>query len=119
MGGFTAKLDLPTFIPREEILGKQVFDSEIVCIGSVKDWTYSSDGIIKMVVKRDDDAKKASLLIPFSYIDRVGEFIMLKIKRYEFEELKEESKKEELKSFDKIDHKKLDELVKVKGQKEK
>jgi hypothetical protein len=51
MGNFTAELTLPSFIPKEDILGKQVFDSK-VCIGRAVDWIYSSDGVIKMVVKR-------------------------------------------------------------------
>jgi len=102
-GSFTAKLELPRFIPKEEILGKEVFDSEILYVGSAKDWTYSSDGIIKMVIKAETSVDRAPILIPFYHIDRVGEFIMLKIKRKEFTE----------KSFDKIAHKNIDKLADI------
>jgi hypothetical protein len=52
MGDFTARLELPRFIPKEEILRKQVFDSEVVSLGRALDWTYTSDGEIKMIVKK-------------------------------------------------------------------
>jgi len=133
MGNFTAKLELPRFIPKEQILGKHVFDSEVVCIGHVEDWTYSSDGEIKMVVKiKNEDKNPSTTLIPFYYIDRVGQFILLKTKRDESiknlqqqteskveKEGKKAIKKEDLKNnqlkyFDEIDQKKLNQLVKEK-----
>ena len=130
MGNFTAKLELPRFIPKEQIFGKYVLDSEVVGIGLVEDWTYTPDGVVKMVVKRSDETKKNStILIPFSHIAEVGEFILLKTKIREEErkpkkEVKEESVKEEKKkerlenedliSFDKIDEKKLNQLIKAK-----
>ncbi len=109
MGNFTARLELPYFIPKDDLLGKQVFDSEIVCVGTVKDWTYSEDGIIKMIVKADD-GKKETMLVPFYTIEKVGQFIMLKTKRKEFVQ----ASKDELKSFDQIDQKKIDGLIKNK-----
>ena len=127
MGDFTAKLELPRFIPKEQILGKYVFDSEVVCIGLVEDWTYSSDGEIKMVVKMKDGVNKNSpVLIPFSQIDKVGQFILLKMRREKFKEnIKQQEgsegekekknewlKNDELKYFDKIDEKKLNQLIK-------
>ena len=81
MGNFTAKLQLPKFIPKEQILGKDVFDSEVVSLGVVEDWTYSPDGEVKMVVLYKGESKKHSfILVPFSHIDRVGQFILLKTK---------------------------------------
>ncbi|MEM2914933.1 MAG: hypothetical protein QXH91_06005 [Candidatus Bathyarchaeia archaeon] len=85
MGNFTAKLELPQFIPKEEILGKYVFDSEVVCIGLVEDWTYTPDGVVKMVVRVENGKNNGStILIPFSYIDRGGQFVLLKAGREKF-----------------------------------
>jgi len=122
MGGFTAKLELPAFVPKREILGKQVFDRELVCIGAVKDWDIFPDGLIKIVVKTDK--RKNPILVPFSHIKIVGDLIMLKTRRNEYGETVEEvqegelkssdeidPKKGELKSFDEIDIGKIDRLV--------
>jgi len=85
MGDFTAKLELPEFIPKEMILGKYVLDSEVRKIGIIKDWTYSTDGKIKMIVKtRNLKNKTTIILIPFSHIERVGQFVLLKTKVIEF-----------------------------------
>ena len=128
MGNFTAKLELPRFIPKEQILRKYVLDSEVVCIGLVEDWTYFSDGEIKMVVKPKNGAKKASnILVPFSHVDRVGQFILLKTKRENIIEnikqqveskdknkRKKQGHKNKLKQFDEIDEKILNQFLKKK-----
>jgi len=123
MGSFTARLDLPGFIPKERILGKYVFASDVVCIGFVRDWTYSPDGEIKMVVKPENAPKNAStILIPFYHIDRVGQFILLRTKSERFmEEIKKETEKEsvpnvELKPSEIIGSQKQE--TKGKGEKE-
>jgi len=115
MGDFTAHLELPRFIPKEEIMKKQVFDSEVVCLGRVQDWTYLSDGEIKMIVKRREGTDTLITMIPFSHIERVGEFILLKTKgdKYkiskqrggEGKEDKSNKKREdeELKYFDEVE----------------
>jgi sporulation protein YlmC with PRC-barrel domain len=128
MGNFTAKLELPRFIPKEQILGKQVLDSEVLCIGLVEDWTYSSEGEIKMVVKiESEDKSNSTVTIPFSYIERVGQFVLLTTSRNQFiEKLKEQTdsegekkvKKENLennqsKYFNEIDEKKIERLAEV------
>jgi len=60
-------------------LGKQVFDCEAVCIGSVT-----------------ENEAKTSILVIFSYVDRVRESILLKMGRYKFtENLKEKAKTED------------------------
>ena len=69
MVDFVARLDLPLFIPKEEILGKYVFDYDIVCIGIVKDWTYMSDGEVKMIVRRE--SKKYGSSTVDSYEEKV------------------------------------------------
>jgi len=73
MGDFTARLELPRFIPKEEILRKQVFDSEVVCLGRAMDWTYTSDGEIKMVVRKRQGNDDLVTLVPFSHIEREEE----------------------------------------------
>jgi sporulation protein YlmC with PRC-barrel domain len=98
MGDFTAKLELPAFIPKEQILGKRVLDSAVVDIESVRDWTYSSEGVIGMIVKTNNKAKDTSIFVPFYQIERVGEYILLKIKKDGFVE-KEETKNKEPKSL--------------------
>ena len=85
MVDFTAKLELPEFIPKEKIIGKYVLDSEVRHIGIVEDWTYSSDGKVKMVVRTKNLAKKNPVvLIPFSHIEKVGQFVLLKTKVRDF-----------------------------------
>lgn len=130
MGNFTARLELPEFIPKEQILGKHVFDSEVVCMGLVEDWTYSADGEINMVVKEKSKAKGTSaILIPFYEIDRVGQFILLRSKREKIIENQKrqvenkggnrKSKNDDLKYFDEIDEKKIDKLAKLVPQHKK
>ncbi len=82
MGGFKAQLELPYFISKEEILGKDVFDYNLLYIGKVVDWTYASDGIIKMILKNDNI--KISIMIPFYFIEKVGNFVELKVSRTQF-----------------------------------
>jgi len=133
MGNFIAKLELPRFIPKEQIIGKYILDSDVVCLGVVEDWTYSPDGEVKMIVGPPppiDEAKKKYILVPFSDIDRVGQFILLKSTKENLEnvklkgegkdedkdkiEKKVEGTKNELKTFDEIDHKIFDKFLKIK-----
>jgi len=90
MGDFTARLELPRFIPKEEILKKQVFDSEVVSLGRAMDWTYTSDGVIKMIVKKRQGNDNLITLVPFSHIERVGETILLKTKMDKYEVMKQQ-----------------------------
>lgn len=82
MGKFKANLKLPQFIPIERILGKTVFDSDLIYVGVVRDWTYSSDGTIKMVLRNQDN--RVSIMVPFYFIERVGDHILLKVERTQF-----------------------------------
>ena len=79
--GFTATLKLPRYFPKEEILGKTVFDNGLGRVGQVVDWTYTPSGIISLVVsgkKLKEMLKEGeNIIVPFEYIDRVGEFILL------------------------------------------
>ncbi len=83
MGSLSASLKLLNFRfnPEEEIIGKRVYDCELIYIGLVKDWTYSPDRELRMVVKIGNKGEKnPTILIPFSDIDRVGQRILLKTK---------------------------------------
>lgn len=82
MGNFKAQLELPRFISRDEILGKDVFDYNLLYVGRVADWTYDSDGTIKMVLRNDNN--KISIIIPFYFIEKVGTYIELKVSRTQF-----------------------------------
>jgi sporulation protein YlmC with PRC-barrel domain len=79
--GFTATLRLPRYFPKEEILGKVVFDQELERVGQAVDWTYTPSGVIALVVsgKPLKEMLKGgdSIIVPFEYIDRVGNFILL------------------------------------------
>lgn len=81
VGNFIAQFELPKFIPWEEIIRKRVYDSQVAYIGIVEDWTYGSDGRIGMVVRKKKGTDILRTLIPFSHIDRVGEYVMLKTER--------------------------------------
>ena len=82
MGKFKAQMELPRFVSKEEILEKEVFDSDLLYVGTVKDWTFTSDGIMKMVLKNDEN--KISILVPFYYIEKIGAHIKLKVSRTQF-----------------------------------
>jgi sporulation protein YlmC with PRC-barrel domain len=79
--GFTATLRLPRYYPKEELLGKAVFDYELDRVGQVVDWTYTPSGIISLVVSgrtlRGMLKEGDSLSVSFECIDRVGNFILL------------------------------------------
>jgi len=79
--GFTATLRLPRYYPKEELLGKVVFDYELDRVGQVVDWTYTPSGIISLVVSgrtlRGMLKEGDCLSVSFECIDRVGNFILL------------------------------------------
>jgi sporulation protein YlmC with PRC-barrel domain len=95
MGNFTARLELPKFIPKEEIMRKRVFDSELLCLGRVQDWTYTPDGEIKMVVKRKEKDDTLTTLVPFSHIEKVGDTVLLKTRSDIYEFMKQQEAAEE------------------------
>ena len=120
-----ATLELPKYIPKEELLGKDVFDSEIEKVGRVRDWDYEPDGVIHLVVDRDEGnppkrkrPNAREVLIPFANVDRVGSFILLDAPLgsliQEEDEGEEEAREEgsEPKSFDEIDGEQFDRKMK-------
>ena len=79
--GYTATLRLPRYYPKEELIGKVVFDYELDRVGQAVDWTYTPGGTVSLVVTgrslRNMLKEGDSLSVPFEYIDRVGNFILL------------------------------------------
>jgi sporulation protein YlmC with PRC-barrel domain len=78
---FVATLKLPRYFPKEEILGKAVFDNQLERIGQATDWTYTPSGNISLIVSgkilKEMLKEGDSLLVPFEDIERVGDFILL------------------------------------------
>lgn len=136
--GFTATLRLPKYIPKDNLLGKVVFDYDLERVGQIIDWTYTPEGIISLVVSRKKNPEEGDrVFIPFKYIERVGRFILLsepmdsllpknasmgKEDREEKEELGKTLKeketrdkgkeKRELKGFDELEKEVLSNLIK-------
>lgn len=78
---FRAKLVLPRYIPKEELLGKFVFDENLSRLGQTVDWTYSPDGRVSMVVGGGGFSQALKrgerLLVPFECIKNASQFILL------------------------------------------
>jgi sporulation protein YlmC with PRC-barrel domain len=78
---FIATLKLPRYFPKEEILGKAVFDNQLERIGQATDWTYTPSGNISLIVSgkilKEMLKEGDSLIVPFEDIERVGDFILL------------------------------------------
>lgn len=78
---FRAQLVLPRCIPKEELLGKFVFDENLSRLGQTVDWTYSRDGRVSMVVGGGGFSQALKrgerLLVPFECIKNASQFILL------------------------------------------
>lgn len=121
---FRATLELPEYIPKERVLGKDVFDSEVEKVGRVRDWDYKPDGVIYLVVDRDggnpSKRKKPNareVLIPFANVDRVGDFILLdaplgSLIQEGDREAEDRGEESEPKSFDEINGEQFDRKMK-------
>ena len=82
MGKFKAQMELPRFVSKEEILGKEVYDADLLYMGTAKDCAWASDGIIRMILKDDDN--KIAIIVPFHHIKEVGAYIKLKVSQTKF-----------------------------------
>ncbi len=77
---FTAVLRLPKYIPKEKLIGKVVFDLDLNSMGKSIDWTYTPSGQISLIVSdvsKQNPKNSDGILVPFEYIERVGDFILL------------------------------------------
>jgi len=64
----------PKYYVKEELIGKEIFDSRARRVGSVKDMAYSKEGRVALVI----DKQGTQPVIPFDLIDRIGDIIILK-----------------------------------------
>lgn len=66
------------FFRRDEIVGKDVYDSEAKKVGSVSDLAFSSDAKPALVVSKQD---KSEEIVPLEFVDRLGDIVLLKVNR--------------------------------------
>jgi len=62
------------YYKKEELIGKEVFSSRARKVGSAKDIAYSKDGRSALVVEKQGTER----IIPFDFIDQIGDIIILK-----------------------------------------
>ena len=62
---------------REEVIGKDVIDSDANRIGSAKDLAWSEDGVFALVVEGVDEEES---FLPFENVEKVGDVIFVKAK---------------------------------------
>jgi hypothetical protein len=78
--GFTAKLKLPKYIPKDRILGRYVFDFDLERIGKAVDWTYTPEGQVVLIVSGkgvEGRLGAEDIHVPFEYIERASKIILL------------------------------------------
>lgn len=62
---------------REEVIGKDVIDSDANKIGSAKDLAWSEDGLFAVIVENADEEES---FLPFDNVEKVGDVIFVKAK---------------------------------------
>jgi len=62
---------------REEVIGKDIIDSDANKIGIAKDLAWSEDGIFAVVVEGADEEES---FLPFDSVEKVGDVIFVKVK---------------------------------------
>ncbi|OFX16998.1 hypothetical protein A3K71_04830 [archaeon RBG_16_50_20] len=62
---------------REEVIGKEVIDSDARKIGSAKDLAWSNDGSLALVIELSDEEEA---FLPFDEIERIGDVVFVKAK---------------------------------------
>jgi sporulation protein YlmC with PRC-barrel domain len=62
---------------REEVIGKDVIDSDANKIGSAKDLAWSEDGVFAVIVEGADEEES---FLPFDNVEKVGDVIFVKAK---------------------------------------
>jgi len=68
---------------KEELIGKEIFDSRARRVGLVKDIAYSKEGKVAIVT----DKQQTQPIIPFDFVDQIGDIIILKSNWRELPEL--------------------------------
>jgi len=64
----------PKYYVKEELIGKEIFDSRVRRVGSVKDIAYSKEGKVALVTNQ----QRKQPIIPFDFVDQIGDIITLK-----------------------------------------
>ena len=62
---------------REEVIGKDVIDSDANKIGIAKDLAWSEDGVFAIIVEGADEEE---FFLPFDNVEKVGDVIFVKAK---------------------------------------
>ena len=62
---------------REEVIGKEVIDSDARKIGSAKDLAWANDGSLALVIELSDEE---AAFLPFDEIERIGDVGFVKAK---------------------------------------
>ena len=62
---------------REEVIGKDVIDSDANKIGSAKDLAWSEDGVFAVIVEGADEEES---FLPFDNVEKVGDVVFVKAK---------------------------------------
>jgi len=62
---------------REEVVGKDIIDSDANKIGIAKDLAWSEDGVFAVIVEGADEEES---FLPFENVEKVGDVIFVKVK---------------------------------------
>lgn len=62
---------------REEVIGKEVVDSEAKKLGVTKDFAWSSDGRLALVIEAGDEEES---FLSFDDIEKIGDVVFVKAK---------------------------------------
>jgi sporulation protein YlmC with PRC-barrel domain len=62
---------------REEVIGKELIDSEAKKIGVAKDLAWANDGRLALIVELSDEEEA---FLPFNEIERIGDVVFVRAK---------------------------------------
>lgn len=62
---------------REEVVGKEVIDTDALKLGVTKDLAWSSDGRLALVIDSGDEEES---FLPFDMIEKIGDIVFVKAK---------------------------------------
>ena len=62
---------------REELVGKEIINSEAKKLGIAKDLAWADDGQLALIVEQSDEEEA---FLPFEEIERVGDVVFVKTK---------------------------------------
>jgi sporulation protein YlmC with PRC-barrel domain len=62
---------------REDVIGKEIIDSDAKKVGSSKDIAWSDDGRLALIIETADEEEA---FLPFDQIERIGDVVFIKAK---------------------------------------